>query len=63
MSNSNHTLRFDRTSKDAFGYQLKSFHFQPPPPDVGDKWVGITCVVVAIVLPVCSYIFGWKIGG
>ena len=61
--NSNETLRFPRTSKEAFGYPIKSWHFQPPTPETGDKVVGIVCAALLIVLPVISYVFDIKLGG
>ena len=63
MNNSNQTLRFSRTSKEALGYPLKSWHFQPPTPEQGDKAVAITCIVIAILLPLAAYIFDIKLGG
>lgn len=64
-NHSNWTGRFPRTYEEATGRKVKSWDFQPttPAPDVGDKWVMVTCLVVMIVLPIASYAFGWKIGG
>ena len=63
MDNSNHTLRMCRTSQEAIGYRLQRWHFTPPSPETGDKVVAIGCIVVAILLMVGGYVFGWKIGG
>lgn len=60
---SNWTGRYPRTYEEATGHKATRWHFQPPAPDVGDKWVMVTCLVVLIVLPIASYAFGWKIGG
>ena len=62
FNDSNYTLRFPRTFKEATGQKIRSWHFQPTP-DQGDKAVGIACLVVAILLPLASYVFGWHIGG
>lgn len=62
MDVSNHTLRWNRTSKEALGYSLKSFHFEPPAPEVGDKAVFWSCVAIGVVL-IGSIIAGIQIGG
>lgn len=63
MNDSNNTLRYSRTSQEAFGYRLQSHHFPPKDPDIGDKAVAVTCIVIAILLPVSAYLFKWQIGG
>lgn len=54
---SNEQIRFSRNSG------CKSSDFDVIEYHKGDRAVGVACVVVAILLPLCSYIFGWHIGG
>lgn len=61
-NDSNYTLRFPRSYKEATGQKIRGWHFQPTP-DQGDKAVGIACMVIAILLPLASYVFNWHIGG
>ena len=63
MDNSNHTLRWCRTSREAIGYRLQSWHFSALSPDTGDKVVAIGCIVVSVLLMIGGYVFDWKIGG
>ena len=63
MDNSNNTLRMCRTSREAIGYRLQSWHFSPPSPETGDKVVAIGCIVVSVLLMVGGYVFDWHIGG
>lgn len=63
MDNSNETMRFCRTSQEAIGYRLQSWHFPPPNPEIGDKAVGIALVVIPVLLLIGRYVFGWQIGG
>ncbi len=63
FSNSNQTLRFDRTSREALGYELKSWHFPPKNPDAGDRAVAIACIVITVLLGAIPFIFDVKLGG
>ena len=63
INDSNYTLRWNRTSKEALGYSLKSWHFPPPDPNVGDKAVAVCCIVVTILLVTIPFIFDIKLGG
>jgi hypothetical protein len=46
--NSNYTLRFPRTSREAFGYSVKRSEFEG---DRGDRFVAIVCAIgIAFVL-------------
>lgn len=63
INDSNHTLRWNRTSKEALGYSLKSWHFPPEDPNVGDRAVAIGCIVVTILLGVAAFVFDIKLGG
>lgn len=62
MDNSNNTLRWNRTSKEALGYNLKSWHFAPPSPEFGDKAVFWSCVAIGTVF-LAALIAGVKLGG
>lgn len=62
-NNSNWTLRWPRTSREAIGYELKNWHFPPDNPDVGDKAVAVVCIIITIALPVAAWLFQWKLGG
>lgn len=63
INDSNYTLRWNRTSKEALGYSLKSWHFPPVDPNVGDRAVAIGCIVVTILLGVAAFVFDIKLGG
>lgn len=63
INDSNHTLRWNRTSKDALGYSLKSWHFPPENPNIGDHYVAVGCIAIAIILPLAAYLFDLKLGG
>lgn len=63
INDSNYTLRWNRTSREALGYELKSWHFPPENPDVGDKVVAIGCIAVTVLLGLIPFIFDIKLGG
>jgi hypothetical protein len=63
MNNSNYTLRFSRSYQEATGKRIRHWEFKTPSPETGDKAVVIASLAVAILLPVCAYVFGWHIGG
>ena len=62
MDNSNHTLRWARTSREVLGYRLQRWHFAPPAPHIGDKAVFWSCIAIGIVF-VGSLIAGVQLGG
>lgn len=63
INDSNYTLRWNRTSKEALGYSLKSWHFPPEDPNVGDRAVAVAGIVVTILLGVAAFVFDFKLGG
>lgn len=52
MINSNQTLRFNRTSRDAFGHQI---HFD-------DSWVGKSHALETAIIAVCIFAAGFVLG-
>lgn len=63
INDSNYTLRWNRTSKEALGYSLKSWHFPPEDPNVGDRAVAIGCIVVTVLLGLIPFVFNIRLGG
>ena len=63
INDSNHTLRWNRTSKEALGYSLKSWHFPPEDPSAGDRAVAVGCIVVTVLLGIAAFVFDIKLGG